>query len=584
MAERGSEARRAELVAAYDAAVAADDVETMAVAALGLTELQQFGPVPGRLPAFLHTAYERSTGRRRVELAIAIARTWSYGMAPERAEPFVAEALAAPETDADPALLAAALDAQLLTKWGPDDFAERAAITQRLEDVVAHVTDVEVQMNAYLWRLTTALEALDIVGVRRQLRGLEALAEESGSDRVRLFASSRRAMYALLVGDLDLAERSLADTIAAGAAAGEPDAFALEHALTFSIARQRGDRETLAREAPVYEEFAEREGVAVVAAEGALIWVAASDHDRAGRLLRELAPNGFDGIADGVDWMYTVVCLTEVAAALGDRALCESAIEALTPYAGRGIVDAGAVKFAGVVDDYLAMASTVVGADDAAAAFRESAVAAYRRIGANWLLRRLEPASVGPHPTSSGTAVLRSAGSGVWEVGREGSIARMRELKGLHYLRLLLARPGVSISATDLSDAVAGHAGAGIREDGTPLLDRQAAAAYRRRLAELDDDERSAVDDVAKLKRIDSERSQLENELRSASGLGGRKRTTGATDERARVAVRKAVASAIDRIGDVDATLARLLTDTISTGASCCYDPDPSRPISWTLD
>jgi hypothetical protein len=420
--------------------------------------------------------------------------------------------------------------------------------------------------------------------VRRQLRGLEALAEETNSDRVRFFASSRRAMYALLVGDDDLAERALADTIAAGEAAGEPDAFALEHALTSSIARQRGDRETAAAEAAVYEEYAEREGVTVVAAEGALIWVAAGDHDRAARLLRELTPDGFGGIAEDVDWMFTVVCLTEVAAALGDQMLCERAIEALTPYAGRGIVDAGAVKFAGVVEDYLAMASAAVGAHDAAAALRESAAAAYRRVGASWLLRRLEGASGPSRPPTSDAAVLRPGSGGVWEIGREGATVQVRELKGLQYLRLLLARPGVSISAADLSDAVAGHAGAGVREAGTPLLDRQAAAAYRRRLAELDDQEQSAGDDVAKLQRIDTERGQLMAELRSASGLGGRSRTAGATDERARVAVRKAVASAIDRIAEVDAALARLLTDTISTGTACCYDPDPSRPVSWRLD
>jgi hypothetical protein len=505
-------------------------------------------------------------------------------MSPERAEPFVAEALAAPETADDPSLLAAALDAQLLTKWGARDFDERALITQRLEDVVAHVADPEVQMNAYLWRLTTALEALDIVAVRRQLRGLEALAEETSSDRVRFFAASRRAMYALLVGDVDLAERALADTIAAGEAAAEPDTFALEHALTASIARQRGDRETAAKEAAVFEEYSEREGVTVVAAEGALIWVAAGESDRAARLLRELAPDGFDGIADGVDWMFTVTCLTEVAAALGDQRICERAIAALTPYAGRGIVDAGAVKFGGIVDDYLAMASDVVGTRKAAAAWRESAAAAYRRMGASWLHRRIETAptvAVGP---SVGGAVLRPGPGGVWEVGREGATLQMRELKGLQYLRLLLQRPGVSVSAADLSDAVAGHSGAGIREAGTPLLDRQAAAAYRRRLAELDDTEQIAGGDVEKLKRIDAERAQLVEELRSASGLGGRSRTTGSTDERARVAVRKAVANAIDRIAEVDAALARLLTDTVATGASCRYDPDPSRPISWRLD
>lgn len=578
--DSGLDARRAELVAAYDAAVAADDADAMAAAALGLTELQEFGPIPGRLPAFLHQAYERSTGRRRVELAIAIARTWSYGMAPERAEPFVAEALAAPETAADPSLLAAALDAQLLTKWGPDDFDERSVITQRLEDVVAHVADVEVRMNAHLWRLTTALEALDIAGVRRQLRGLESLAVETGSERVRFFAASRRAMYALLVGDADLAGRALADTIAAGSAAGEPDTYALERAITVSIARQRDDRTTAAVEAPMFETYAEREGVAVVGAEGALVWLLAGEPDRAARWLHELAGEGFDGIVRGVDWMYTVACLTEVAAALGERAVCERAIDALSPYAGRGVVDAGAVKFAGVVEDYLAMAAATAGRAQDAAGWRKSAAAAYRRIGASWWLRRCES---GAHSVASDAAVLRPGSGGVWEVGREGATVQMRELKGLHYLRLLLARPHLPIPARELSDAVAGHPGESVAQPAVePALDRVALASYRSRLAEIDD-ELDAGGDAARVEKLEAEREALLAELRSAAGLGGRARVGGSSDERARVAVRKAIAAAIDRVRAVDASLGRLLEVTVSTGTVCCYEPDPDRPITWRL-
>ncbi|HWC36305.1 MAG TPA: hypothetical protein VG650_15975 [Mycobacteriales bacterium] len=597
MGDSGSDARRAELVAAYDAAVAADDVDAMAAAALGLTELQEFGPIPGRLPAFLHQAYERSSGRRRVELAIAIARTWSYGADPARAEPFVAEALAAPETAGDPALLAAALDAQLLTRWDPDDFAERAAITQRLEDVVAHLTDPEVRMSAHLWRMTTALEALDLAAVRRQLRGLEALAAETGSERVRFFAASRRAMYALLVGDLDLAERALAETLAAGAAAGEPDTFALERAITAWIARQRGDTATAAAEAVLFEDYAEREGVAVVAAEGSLLWLLAGEPDRAARWLRELAGEGFGEIARGVDWMFTVVCLTEVAAALGDRAVCERAIAALTPYAGRGVVDAGAVKFAGVVDDYLALAAGVCGRSDEAAAWRASAAAAYRRIGASWWLRRCEAGgaaadagsvaamSAATSGAASGTAVLRPAGGGVWEVGRAGATAQVRELKGFHYLRLLLARPFLPLPARELSDAVAGHAGDSVAQPSVgPALDRTALAAYRTRLAEIDDDLDGAGVDGARVERLEAEREALLAELRAAAGLGGRARATGgSSDERARVAVRKAIAAAIDRVREVDASLGRTLEVTVSTGSVCCYEPDPDRELTWQL-
>ena len=43
------------------------------------------------------------------------------------------------------------------------------------------------------------------------------------------------------------------------------------------------------------------------------------------------------------------------------------------------------------------------------------------------------------------------------------------------------------------------------------------------------------------------------------------------------------IAAALARIGGHDPALARLLSDTVHTGASCRYDPDPDRPVSWRL-
>jgi len=45
----------------------------------------------------------------------------------------------------------------------------------------------------------------------------------------------------------------------------------------------------------------------------------------------------------------------------------------------------------------------------------------------------------------------------------------------------------------------------------------------------------------------------------------------------------KAIASALHRIEAHDPTLARLLTDTLHTDATCRYNPDPARPVTWVL-
>jgi len=86
------------------------------------------------------------------------------------------------------------------------------------------------------------------------------------------------------------------------------------------------------------------------------------------------------------------------------------------------------------------------------------------------------------------------------------------------------------------------------------------------------------------IKEAEAERDALLAEIGAATGLGGRARRTGSSAERARVAVRKAIAAAIERITEHDAALGRLLDDCIETGYACRYRPDPARPVAWLLD
>jgi len=171
-------------------------------------------------------------------------------------------------------------------------------------------------------------------------------------------------------------------------------------------------------------------------------------------------------------------------------------------------------------------------------------------------------------------------------VGYAGGTFGLADLKGLHYLRYLVERPGADVDAVTLSRAVAGLA-ADVPGDGDmgEVLDSAALAAYRRRLKELDA-ELDAADrrgDQPGAARLNAERGALLTELRTATGLGGRQRRMGGSAERARVAVRKAIAATIARIEEHDPGVARLVRDRIHTGASCRYDPDPDHPVDWII-
>jgi hypothetical protein len=89
-----------------------------------------------------------------------------------------------------------------------------------------------------------------------------------------------------------------------------------------------------------------------------------------------------------------------------------------------------------------------------------------------------------------------------------------------------------------------GHAGA--------ILDERAKAAYRRRLAEIEEDieQARALEDTDREAQADAERDFLVRELASAVGLGGRDRRAASDSERARSGVTRAVRKAIARIGE----------------------------------
>jgi hypothetical protein len=290
------------------------------------------------------------------------------------------------------------------------------------------------------------------------------------------------------------------------------------------------------------------------------------------------------GVGRVVEGLHPDTSLPVGAAATGAIDLCAAAVELLSPYTGRGVANAGA-GFGGVVDDYLSQALLTLGRAEEADDLRRVAEAAYRRMGAVWWLRRVsDPARSNQLPVE--VVHLHPAADGLWTVGPHGATHTVPALRGLQYLRMLLDRPGADLSALDLSDAVAGHPGAQVAGgDAGPLLDRQALAAYRRRLAELDEElrEADARADLALSERLTAEREALLAQVAEATGLGGRPRGTASARERARVAVRKAITAAEQRISSTDPALARLLRATVATGSCCRYEPDPGRPVQWVL-
>ena len=550
----------------------------MATAALRLPP-HEFGADPGQMPALLYEAFESVDDvALRARLAAALARIWVYSGDSARAQLFACTAMELAERLAEVSVLADALDASLSANWGPDHLTARTALSARLTEVTAHASATEPRLSALLWRLTTAWECLDLISVQRQLRALDTLAVESGSVRAGFFAASRRAMAELTVGSIEEADALVARARSLGEEAGEPDLEAVLHSLAADRACRTGDRDALLAEARAFEGFGTEQGIVSVCAQAALFWLRAGEADRALTLLQRLSADGLDRVPRDVDFLLTLVALVEVGAALGVDAVVDDGARLLEPYAGRAVLNAGAVTFHGMVDDALWQARR--DRDACAVRWRDAAALGYRRIGAQWWLRRIAPEPARVSTTAVSTVALLQPADDGWVVGRPGATIRLPDLRGLHHLHALLSRPGMDIPARELAGGRSAPA-----EVSQPVIDEQAIRAYRRRVAALDADlaAADARGDQAAGRRLGSERDALVGELKSVTGLGGRRRTFTSADERARVSVRKAVVAVLHRIEALDPALGKQLRATIRTGYVCAYRPDPDRPLHWRL-
>ncbi len=97
-------------------------------------------------------------------------------------------------------------------------------------------------------------------------------------------------------------------------------------------------------------------------------------------------------------------------------------------------------------------------------------------------------------------------------------------------------------------------------------------------------EEASQHHDLARSERCRAEMDAITSQLVAAIGLGGRARRIGDPNERARQSVTKAIRGTIRRIATSHEPLGRYLSNTIRTGITCCFDPDPGRPMAWRVE
>jgi hypothetical protein len=256
-----------------------------------------------------------------------------------------------------------------------------------------------------------------------------------------------------------------------------------------------------------------------------------------------------DDLPRDSEWLSSLSQLADAIVRTGNRRLAGPICEALASYADLWVIDGIGGVVRGPVRHWIEMLEAL---DD-------------------------EPLATPPGSAEENRFRLDAD---VWTIAFGGHEAHVRDTKGMRDLAALLARPGQEVRALDL---MAGASATVVQHDTGPLLDEAARKAYRKRMEVLRDELDAADDagDAARSAALQGELDLLADELRRATGLGGRARRQGSSDQRARTAVTGRIRDAIKRIDSVHPRLAEHLRASIRTGSTCSYQP--SEPTDWQL-
>jgi hypothetical protein len=455
-----------------------------------------------RLPATDSPLRARLLARLSLEL--------TFSAEAELAEPTSQEAVELARRLGDPASLGSALRARWMALWGPEGLEERSALAEETLRLARATGDLELELAGRCRRVTSSLQAGDTRAVEADIAACARLAEELRMPSHQWTATTMLAMWALLQGSLDEAER-LAEQARSRQPDG-PNAFFAYNDLLEVLRWFQGRPHELPQ--------ARREVARLPRFAYARVWRSLAAAERgeeatatARRLLQLLADELPERRRDGL-WLPGVAATALLAARLQEPAAADRLYQALLPY--RAQVIAGAMPHPvvcfGSASFYLGLLATVTSRWAAAADHFEAAIAANDRLGAGPFLARTRceyarmllargqagdrrraaelldealaaagemgmagvveairalraPEAAAPEAAANAAPeaaanTFRREGE-YWTVAFDGSVVHLKDSKGLRHLARLLANPGRELHAVDLEAA-----------DGSPAASR----------------------------------------------------------------------------------------------------------------
>jgi tetratricopeptide (TPR) repeat protein len=491
--------------------------------------------------------------------------------------------LAAREAESDEDV-AFGLWATHAVNWGPGTAAERLTIVDELTELTRRTGDTDMRLYGESLRWVALLELGD-PAYRTQLAHFTALAEADESDRWRSAAHIDRSVIATIQGRFDEAAADL--DAAAEYIGGDLIAAQMLRHLRWELEFAKG-----VQPEPIPDTWRSGFGVWHTDLLTGLAALRSGDLDEVRRVRERIGAD-----ADRYDAWKSLLLRFQIEAAIAeeDGETMARLREALEPHAEAWLVAMWGTSIHGPVGHWLGLLAAAMGDTDAARDHLAKAAEQSDRLEARpWAeasrraLAELGTPTAATEPAATG-AVFRRDGS-TWTLRYDGRTVHLPHTKGLADLHRLLQQPGIEVAAVELlavplNDTEAGEAvAADARLGGDDLLDAEARARYRDHLEALDEqiDTAAALGDDARAAALDAERQALIDELKAATGLGGRSRRLGDNAERARKSVTNRIRNTLKKIEAVHPALARHLQGAVATGSACVYRANAEAP-QWHL-
>ncbi|MEU7859292.1 hypothetical protein [Nonomuraea sp. NPDC049141] len=499
----------------------------------------------------------------------------------------------------DAVALAEALSLAHHCVLGPEHGALRLALAQELIEEAQRTGRRGDLLMGLLWRTVDLVLAAD-PHAERALVELRGLLSKEDHLAVGFVVDAMEVMLSIRGGRLSEAEAMAGACADRGAAAGDIDSAGW---YAGQIAAIRWYQGRVAELIPMVTDMVnspdlsevDRSLLAVLAVSAAT----AGERRLAAGALARLRGQDLTVLPRSSTWLISMYGGIEAAYLLGDAATAAEIYAVLRPFERLPVIVSLGVTCLGSVHHPLGVAMLACGETDKAIVHLRAAVHENLALG-HWpavalsrlrlgqalrgteesrrilALARQEAASMGmtlpadcPMPPAEVVCVRRGR---KWRIELDGRSVLVDHIVGMAHLATLLANPGREIPAVDLA---AGAAASEAAESAQPVLDEQARQTYKRRLSGLqaEIDELEGMNDLQRAATLRAERDWLIDELAAATGLAGRTRQFAGSEERARIAVGKAIRRALVRISEADAVIGERLRSAVQTGVRCSYHP-----------